>query len=152
MMRLSSELPPVVFRALLDEYQWVLRDVLERSGGRDVDVDDDTAAASFSTAGQAALAALAAQGAVAEHDWPHGRKLAMSVGLHSGLPQPAASRCAELCDAAEGGQIFLSQEVSVLLGQEKHGEFSVRDLGEVPLRKSDRSVRAYELIGIARRT
>lgn len=146
MMRLSRELPADVFQRLLEEYERFLREVLEGMGGRDVDVDDDTCVAAFSSAKQAALAAVSVQRAVAAHDWPHGRSLAMSIGLDSGAPEAAALRCAELCDAAEGGQIFLTEALSRLLEQEGLGDLSVRDVGEVPLRRSDRTVRAYELV------
>jgi hypothetical protein len=47
---------------------------------------------------------------------------------------------------AEGGQIFLTRAVSVLLADEELGELIVRDLGEVPLRRSEDAVRAYELV------
>jgi len=78
-------------------------------------------------------------------------RLAMSIGLDcgeagAGWDGPAAHRCEELCDAAEGGQIFVTQEVSRLLDQDDLGELSVRDLGEVPLRRTEHKVRAYELI------
>lgn len=146
MMRLSRELPPNAFEALLDEYQQLLREVLGSMGGRVVEVDDDTVVTAFPTAKQAVLAAVAAQRAVAGHEWPHGRRLEMSVGLDSGAAEPAALRCSELCDAAEGGQIFMTQAVSSLLEEEGVGELSARDLGEVSLRKSDHKVRAYELV------
>ena len=145
MMRLSRELERGVFRALLEEYQQVLREVLESAGGRDIEVEDDTGVAAFSSAKQAARAAVAVQQAVAVHKWPHGRSLAMSIGLDSGAAEPAALHCAELCDAAEGGQIFMSEAVSRLLEREELGDLAVRDLGDVPLRRSDRTVRAYEL-------
>ena len=143
LMRLARELEPDVFDALLDEYQRLLRQVLESSGGRDVDVDGDTAMAVFPTAREAALAAVAAQRAVAAHEWPHGRELAMSVGLDSGT---VAARCEELCDAAEGGEIFLTQAVSSLLEDEDLGDLVLRDRGEVPLRRTDRKIRAFELV------
>jgi len=151
MMRLSLELTPEVFGALLKEYQRLLQGVLEKMGGREVEVASDTAMAAFPTAKQAALASVAAQRAVAAHEWPHGLRLAMSVGLHSGTAGvgwagPAVLRGSELCDAAEGGQIFLTQAVASLLEEENLGELSVRDLGEVPLRGSDQKVRAYELV------
>ncbi len=146
MMRLSRELVPDLFRLLLEEYEQFLREVLESIGGRDVDVDDDTCIAAFSSAKQAALAAVAIQLEVAAHEWPHGRSIAMSIGLDSGAAEPAILRCAELCDAAEGGQIFLSEAVTRLLEHEGFGDLSVRDPGEVPLRRSDRTVWAYELV------
>jgi len=151
MMRLARELAPDVFGAILNEYQRLLRQVLESMGGREVDFSFDSAMAAFPTAKQAALAAVAAQRALAAHEWPHGRRLAMSVGLHSGTAGvgwagTAVLRCAELCDAAEGGQIFMTQAVSSLLEEEDLGELEVRDLGEVPLRRSEQKTRAYELV------
>jgi class 3 adenylate cyclase len=151
MMRLAGELAPDVFDALLEEYRRLLRQVLEGMGGRDVDVAADTAVGAFDTAKQAALAAVAVQRAVAAQSWPHGSSLAVSIGLHSvaapvGSVDPALQRPNELCDAAEGGQIFLTPEATSLLEGEDLGELSVRDLGEVPLRRSEHRVRAYELV------
>ena len=143
MMRLAAELAPETFDGLLDEYQRLLRQVLESMGGRAVDFDSDTAMAVFPTAKEAAFAAVAAQRAVAAHEWPHGRELSMSMGLDSGT---AAARCEELCDAAEGGEIFATQAVSSLLEAEDLGELVLRDLGEVPLRRSNQKIRAYELV------
>ena len=146
MMRLSRELTPTLFEALLEDYQRLLRGVFASMGGDGAAVDDDTVTAEFPAAKHAALAAVAAQRAVAAHEWPHGGALAMSVGLDSGEQRSAAARCDELCDAAEGGQIFMTQAVSELLDGEELGELSIRDLGEVPLRRSDGTVRAYELV------
>ena len=150
-MRLSRELAPEVFDALLEEYSRLLRQVLAGMGGQDIEVETDTAVAAFPTARQGALAAVAAQRAVAAHAWPHGSSLAISVGLHScearaGWIEPALLRCSELCDAAEAGQIFLTHAASSLLQEEGLGDFAVRDLGEVPLRRIERRVRAYELV------
>ena len=151
MMRLAGELAPETFRALLQEYQVLLRQVLETMGGREVEVDSDAVLAAFPSAKRAALAAVAARRAVAAHVWPHGRELAMSVGLDSGTAgggwnQPAAARCTELCDAAEGGQIFLTPAVRGLLAHEDLDGLELRDLDEVPLRRSDKKIRAYELV------
>jgi len=119
MMTLSRELPPEVFGALLKAYQRLLRAVLEGMGGREVETVHDTAVAAFPTAKQAALAAVAAQQAVTGHEWPHGREVLITVGVHSGEAGvgwlgPATLRCEQLCDAAEGGQIFLSQAAAGL--------------------------------------
>jgi class 3 adenylate cyclase len=144
MMRLSRELAPEVFEALVEDYQRLVRGVFEEMDGRDVVVDADTVVAAFPTARKAALAAVAAQRAVVTHEWLHGRKLAVSMGLDGDESTPL--RCEELCDAAEGGQIFLTDAVRSFLEEENLGELSVRDLGEVPLRRSEGKVRAYELV------
>jgi class 3 adenylate cyclase len=151
MMRLSRELTPEVFRALLDDYQRLLRDVLEGNGGRAVQVEGDTATAVFVSAKRAALAAAAAQQAVATHGWPHSHKAAISVALDSVEADvtsdgSATGRCSELCDAAEGGQIFVSPQTARLLRNENLGELLLRNLGERQTRQTQRSVRAYELV------
>ena len=151
MMRLAAELPPEDFGALLGAYQRLLRRLFEEMGGREVEVGGDSAMAAFPTAKEAALAAVAAQRALAAHEWPQGRRLSMSVALHSGQAGvgwvgPAVVRCADLCDAAEGGQIFLSHATAGLLEDEDLGELVLRDRGEQRTRQTGRAVRAYELV------
>ncbi|MBA3366166.1 MAG: hypothetical protein H0U03_10350 [Actinobacteria bacterium] len=151
MIRLSRELRPEQIGALLNEYRRLLREVFAGMGGREVEAAFDSIMAVFPTAKQAALAAAAAQRALAAHDWPHGRKVAMSVALHSGEAGIgwvglAALRCAELCDAAEGGQIFMSQATAGLLEDEDLGDLAVRELGEQQTRRTQLAVRAYELL------
>jgi class 3 adenylate cyclase len=151
MMRLFHESPPEHFAALLKEYQRLLRAVLEEAGGREVEAVFDSTTAAFRSARQAARAAAAAQRAVANHEWPHGLRPQISVGLHSGEAAigwigPAAVLCAELCDVAESGQIFLSQATASLLEDENLGELALRDLGEQPTRRSGRLLHVYELL------
>jgi class 3 adenylate cyclase len=151
MIRLYEDLSAETFGALLVEYQRLLRDVLQQQGGREVNTFQDTAMAAFPTAKQAVLAAVACQRAVGDHEWPHGRSVAISVGVHSGEAGigwlgPATVRCGELCDTAEGGQIFLSQASSGLLEDEDLGEILIRDLGEQHARRSGQPVHAYELV------
>ena len=144
MMRLARELPSEQFGELLDAYHRLLLRVLEEHGGTHVEVEGDTASAAFAGAKEAALAAVAVRRAVSEHDWPHGLQPEVSIGLDSG--EADTGRCAELCDAAEGGQIFLSPVTAGLLEDEDLGGLSLHDLGEVRMRRSGRSVRAYELL------
>jgi class 3 adenylate cyclase len=151
MMRLSGELTPERFGALITEYQRLLSELFEAMGGREMEVVADSALAAFPTAKEAALAAVAAQRAVAAHEWPYGLRPAMSVGLHSGQAGigwvgPAVMRCSDLCDVAEGGQILLSQATAGLLEDEDLGELLLRDLGEQRTRRSQRAVHAYELV------
>jgi class 3 adenylate cyclase len=88
---------------------------------------------------------------MAEHEWPYGLKPEISVALHSGEAGvgwvgPAVVRCAELCDAAEGGQTFLSPVTAGLLEGEDLGKWSLHDRGEVRMRRNGEPVRAYELV------
>ncbi len=102
MMRLSRELSPDHFGALLNEYQRLLTGLFERMG---------------------------------------------EAGI--GWVGPAVLRCAELCDAAEGGQIFMSQATASLLEDEDLGELSVGDLGEQETRRTHEAVRVHELVAPA---
>jgi class 3 adenylate cyclase len=153
-IRLSRELPPEVFGSLINEYQRVLHDVLERMGGREFEAYADTAVAAFATVKEAALAAIAVQDAVAAHEWPHKRNLMISVGVHSGTAGigwlgPATMRCEELCDAAEAGQIFLSSATAALLEEEDLRGLQILDVGERVTRRSGSRVRAFELVASA---
>jgi class 3 adenylate cyclase len=142
MMRLRQELPAGQFEALIAAYQRVVSEVLEQSGGRDVDLAGDSASASFESPREAVLAAAAVHRALAEQAWPHERTIEASIGLDS----DEASACADLCDAAEGGQTFLSPATATLVTDEDLGHLSLRDLGEVRTRRAGELVRAYELV------
>ena len=151
MMRLVRELPPEHFETLLAEYGRLVSQVFTEAGGRRVEMAGDSVAAGFATAREAITGAVAAQRAVATHDWPYGVNAAISVGLHSGeagmgLLGPAILRCQELCDAAEGGQIFLSQATAGLLEDEILGDLIIRDVGKRKMRRNRGAVRAHELV------
>lgn len=151
MMRLSRELSPEHFGVLLSDYQRLLVELFEQRGGSEVQAALDSALAAFPTAKQAALAAVAAQRAVAAHEWPKGLRPAISVALHSGPAGigwvgPAALRCAELCDTAEGGQILMSQATASLLEDEDLGALLMRPLGPQRTRRTGETVNPYELV------
>ena len=151
MLRLRHELTPEQFGVLISEYQRLVPEVLEQNGGREPDVAADTVTAAFASPREAVVAAAAAQRAIAEHEWPYALKPEISVGVHSGEAGigwvvPAVLRCAELCDAAEGGQTFLSAATAALLEDERLAGLSLRDVGEQRTRRDGRLVRAYELL------
>jgi class 3 adenylate cyclase len=151
MMRLVRELPREHFETLITEYRRLVSQVLTEAGGRRVEMAADSVAAGFATAREGIVGAVAAQRAVATHEWPYGVSAAISVGVHSGeagigLLGPASLRCEELCDAAEGGQVFLSHATASLLEDESLGELMIRDVGEREMRRTRGAVRAYELV------
>jgi class 3 adenylate cyclase len=97
---------------------------------------------------RAALAAVAAREALAQHDWPVAKPLEMTVALHSseagiGWLGPAVYRCAQLCEVGHGGQILLSHATAALLGDQELGELSVRGVGKA--RVGGGKQRVYEL-------
>jgi class 3 adenylate cyclase len=151
MMRLVKELPREHFETLINEYRRLVSGVLVTAGGRGVESTGDSVAAGFATAREAVLGAVAAQRALTTHEWPYVGGLAMSVGVHSssagiGLGGPAIRRCAELCDAAEGGEIFLSQATAGLLEDETLGDVLIRDLGQREMRRIRGATHAYQAV------
>ncbi len=132
MSRVARELPPGDFESFATEYQRLLRAVFEERGGRELATFFDTVSAAFPTAKQAALAAAAAQRAVAALR----QGLTIKVGLDAGSVTavtstgPVALRCAQLCNEAAGGQILVSQAVASLLENEGLQGFALHDLGE----------------------
>jgi len=144
MMRLARELPAERFDSLLSAYQRVVTAALNQGGGRRVEVSGDSVSAGFASPREAVFAAVAVQRGLAEHEWADSLRPEASIGIHAG--EAAALRCEELCDAAEGGQTFLSPLTAGLLEGEDLGEWSLRDLGEVRTRRGGELVRAYELV------
>jgi class 3 adenylate cyclase len=153
MMRRMHELPAEQFGVLLRAYQRLVSELLQERGGREVDVAGDSVSAGFASPKQAVLAAAAVQKAVSEHAWPQGLTLEVSIGIHSGEAAVgwlgrAILRCGELCDAADGGQTFLSPVTAGLLEDEDLAPLSLHDVGEVRTRRSGELVRAYELVSV----
>jgi class 3 adenylate cyclase len=156
MMRLVKELPREHFETLINEYHRLVTQALVAAGGRGIETAGDSVAAGFATAREAVLGAVAAQGALASHEWPYVEGIAMSVGVHSsaagiGLGGPALRRCEELCDGAEGGQIFLSQSTASLLEDEHLGSILIHDLGQREMRRIRGAIHAYEAVFSASR-
>jgi class 3 adenylate cyclase len=154
MLRLHRELTPERFGALLGEYRRLVSGVLEAHGGRNTETVADTIVAGFSTAKEAASAAVQVMQAVTKHNWSPVPKVEVSIGIHSGTAGigwlgAASLRCNDLCDTAEGGQIFLSPTTASLLEDEELGAVAVRDLGEQITRTSHHSVRVFELVSSA---
>ena len=150
LLGLHRAMTPDSFGALLIEYRSLLSGLLERAGGHGVEGDDDTVAASFATPIEAVRAAVSAQRAVAAHDWPEARRIEVTIGLHSGdagigWVGPAGALCTQLCDAAEAGEIFISQATAALLEDAQLGDLRVHDRGVQRTRRTGQSVRAYEV-------
>src|SRR6185312_2200617 len=101
--RTARTLPPDAAAALVDDFQRLLQLQFQEHGGRTCVDEGDTVAAAFPSVRQALSAAVAAQDAVARHDWPHGLDISISAGIAE-----TVEACALICDIAEGGEIYLS--------------------------------------------
>ena len=134
------------------DHRKLLRDHLGEKGGTEVDTQGDAFFYSFPRARDAVAGAVAAQRALADHDWPDGAEVKVRMGLHTGEPSVGDEgylgldvvRAARICSAGHGGQILLSETTRALLGNELPEGVSVVDLGQQSL-KDVQHERIYQL-------
>jgi len=141
---------------LLGDHQRLLRAAFEEAGGSELDTQGDSFFFCFRKARDAVNAAVAAQRALQQHEWPEGGEVRVRMGIHTGdvaLTENryhglAVHRAKRICDAGHGGQILLSQTSHTLLEdeEEEHGEITLRELGPQRLKDFDRPVGLYQLV------
>lgn len=141
---------------VLAEHQRLLRASFADHSGHEVDTQGDSFFVAFSRTHDAVAAAVAAQSAIATHDWPERAQPLVRVGIHTGRGTVAGERyvglavhrAARICSAAHGGQIVVSDSAHSMLDDESGAlpEGAVfSDLGEHRLKDFDRPVRLYQL-------
>jgi YVTN family beta-propeller protein len=140
---------------VLTEHGRLLRDAFARHGGHVVDTQGDSFFVAFASGREAVLAAVEAQRAIAEHDWPEGTDVRVRIGIHTG--QAAASdkryvglavhRAARISAAGHGGQVLVSQTTHNLLDDEEQElpGVGLLDLGPQQLKDLDRPVRLFQV-------
>jgi class 3 adenylate cyclase len=134
------------------DHRRLLRENLGDKGGTEVDTQGDAFFYSFPRARDAVAGAVAAQRALAAHEWPDGRDVRVRMGLHTGEPSLGDEgyhgldvvRAARICSAGHGGQILLSETTRALLGNDLPEGASVVDLGQQSL-KDIQHERIYQL-------
>jgi class 3 adenylate cyclase len=140
------------YAELLGEHRRILRERLEEANGQEIDTQGDAFFFSFTRAKDAVSGAVAAQRALAAHDWPDGLEVKTRMGLHTGEPSVGEEgyvgldvvRAARICSAGHGGQILLSETTRALVGNNVPDGVEIRDLGQANL-KDVQHERIYEL-------
>ena len=110
----------------------VIAAVVERGGGRVVRAQGESGAtvSVFDSATRALTAAVAAQRALAEAQWPAGLRLAVRWGIHTGEGiEPSAALGGRVRALADTGQILLTQVTSDLVDGGLPAEWSLVALG-----------------------
>jgi len=123
------------YHEVVAEHRRLLEQAFAEQGGIVVDRQTESFFVVFTRARYALQAAAAAQGALAEHDWPDGVQVKVRMGIHSGDPEVAGdryvglavARAARICGAAHGGQVLLSSSARALLSD--HDRSALRSLG-----------------------
>jgi class 3 adenylate cyclase len=127
---------------VLDDHRRLLREHLGGAGGREIDTQGDAFFFSFTRAREAVAGAVAAQRALAKHEWRDGADVRVRMGLHTGEPSVGAEgyhgldvvRAARICSAGHGGQILMSETTRALIGNDLPEGAHVIDLGEQRLK------------------
>jgi predicted ATPase/class 3 adenylate cyclase len=151
-MRLMRELG-AAWDSLNATHLGIIRTAIANHGGIAVRTEGDAVFAVFPEARAAVAAAIAAQQALAAHDWPPGAALRVRMGLHSGEAYLTGddyggyevNRAARIAAAGHGGQIVFSDATRALVADALPDGVRIRDLGSHALRDVPRPERLYQL-------
>jgi predicted ATPase/class 3 adenylate cyclase len=142
------------YPAVLDEHAAVVRRAVAGGGGVEVSTHGDAFFAVFASPAGAVRAAVAAQRALAAHDWSPGPPVRVRMGVHTGEGVLGGDdyagidvhRAARIADAAHGGQVLLSDATRGLVQHSLDAGASLRDLGMHRLRGIDEPERLHQLV------
>jgi YVTN family beta-propeller protein len=131
----------------------ILRAAFAAHDGHEIDTQGDAFFAAFGRARDAVAAAVDAQRALAEQDWPEGAALRVRMGLHTGEPLVGGERYvgmgvnrgARICSAGHGGQVLLSNTTRELVEDDLPDDVRIIDLGEHELKDLPRPERIFQL-------
>lgn len=148
---MTERIGPLAADELRTEHFGLLRDALERTGGREVKNLGDGLMTVFDSATQSLSCAVAMQQAVEVHNRRAQEQLDVRIGVSLGdasvedgdyFGRPAVE-AARLCAAAEGGQIMVNALVRQVAGAREGEQF--RSLGGLELKGIAEPLQAFEL-------
>jgi predicted ATPase/class 3 adenylate cyclase len=138
---------------ILDLHNKLLREVWLRHRGVEVNTEGDAFFVAFANAVDALAATIDAQRAIATADWPHGRPVLVRMGVHTGYGRPieddyralAVHQAARVVNAANGGQVFATDEVIEVVGEHSLAAFDIERLGRYRVQDFDAPVALYSI-------
>jgi predicted ATPase/class 3 adenylate cyclase len=138
----------------LSEQRALMRAAVSASGGREMEAVGDSFFVVFESAVDAVGCCVAAQRALAGHDWPGGEAVLVRMGLHLGEPAVQEDRyvgldvyrARRIAAAAHGGQVVLSDVTRQLVESQLAAGVSVRDLGWHRLEDIEAPERIHQLV------
>jgi class 3 adenylate cyclase len=150
--RLLQELGDEGYGRVSGDHRRLVREAFGLHEGTEIDTQGDAFFFSFPRARAAVAAAVDAQRALRDHDWPEGREVRVRMGLHTGEPHLGEEgylgldvvRAARISAAGHGGQILISETTRALLGNQLPDGVAVHDLGQQHL-KDVQHEHIYEL-------
>jgi class 3 adenylate cyclase len=150
--RLLQELGDEGYGRVSGDHRRIVRETFGARGGTEIDTQGDSFFFSFPRARDAVAAAVDAQRALGDHEWPADNEVRVRMGLHTGEPHVGEEgylgldvvRAARISAAGHGGQILISETTRALLGNELPEGVAVHDLGQQHL-KDVQHEHIYEL-------
>jgi class 3 adenylate cyclase len=141
------------YAPMLASLRRLLRSVVRRAGGREVDARGDEYFAVFKQPDAAVAAAVALQRAIADHAWPDGGRPRIRLGLHSGRPTLTESgyvglavhAVKRICSVAQGDEIVVSRTVRGALAERTLAGVAFVEMGEHRLRGLPERVLLFRL-------
>ena len=142
------------YAAVQGEHAAIVRRAVAETGGVEVSTHGDAFFVAFRSPVEAVRAAVAAQRALAAHDWSPGPPLRVRMGVHTGEGTLGGDdyvgidvhRAARIADAAHGGQVIVSDATRALVRHILPGGASLRDLGVHHLRGLADPERLHQLV------
>ena len=142
------------YTILLTQHRHILREIVAKWNGHEVDTQGDAFFFSFACATQAVAAAVDAQRSLAAHTWPAGVNVTVRMGLHTGEPWKAEEgyvgidvhRAARIAHAGHGGQVLISETTAALVMDELPQGVSLLDLGRHLLKDMRRPEHIHQLV------
>jgi class 3 adenylate cyclase/DNA-binding CsgD family transcriptional regulator/tetratricopeptide (TPR) repeat protein len=152
--RLLKSLGRERYGEILQLHNEVLRSAFSAHDGIEIDRQGDAFFFVFRSAGTALAAAVAAQRAMADAEWPDDGRVRVRMGLHTGEASVsgegyvgfAVHQAARLGDLGHGGQILCSRTTSAIVEHELPNGLRIRDLGETRLPGLDRPEPVYQVV------
>jgi class 3 adenylate cyclase len=140
------------YSEVLAAHRRIMREAAQARGGHELDTQGDSFFFAFPRANEALGAAVVAQRALAEHDWPEDGAVRVRMGLHTGEPAVdegnyvglGVHRAARIGAVGHGGQVLLSNATRELV-EDEVGGVSIRELGSYRLKDIDRPERLFQL-------
>lgn len=139
---------------VLADHRRILREVWERWRGVERSTEGDSFFVVFRAPADAVAAAADAQRRLAEHEWPHGCRVRVRMGMHTGPTLVVdedyfgidVNRAARIAGTSHGGQVVLSRTTAELLDPVPDG-LALKDLGEHRLKDLAQPEWLFQVVG-----
>jgi predicted ATPase/class 3 adenylate cyclase len=142
------------YAAVIGAHGRILRDAIARGHGTEVGTEGDAFFAVFREPTGALEAAVHAQRALAQHDWPEGNSVRVRMGMHTGLAVLSGDDyigldihlAARIAAAAHGGQVVVSEPTRAVVESGLPDGVSLRDLGRHRLKDIEQPIHLWDVV------